>query len=424
MRFLCTGISHKTASLAVRERLSVPREDVPGVLEQLAGAWPDAEFMILSTCNRTEIYAVRPVHGRPRIEEIGEWFGDTGGIGPGELREALYALEDDAAVSHLFRVAAGLDSLVPGEDQIVAQVKEARSAAVDAGVAGGLLCGCVDAALRAAKQVRTETGISAGKVSVASVAVDCINRVFESLRGHTILSVGGGKMNRILLNTVGDLDPARILVCNRSPVKADRLAAGCGGTSVPFERLGESLAAADVVVTSTGSRQAVITVDMIRAAQKHRRWRPMLLIDLAVPRDVESGVWDVENVFLYNVDDLDTVVRATLDERRVWIEEGERLVGRHVEAFMREMVSRDTAPTIEALYQRLDEIIEDELEDAWNKLSSHDDADEDMEILRRAIRRGLRKFCHPAVEKLRQSEDPGKASRRAEVLRRLFELDG
>jgi len=423
MRFLCTGLNYRTAPLKLREKVSFSRDGIPGLLEHLSQLWPDSEIMVLSTCNRTEIYTTHPVHGRPRQDEIRDWFRGSLEMESGEPAKVLYELEDEAAVEHLFRVTAGLDSLVPGENEIVAQVKEARAAAVDAGTAGGTLCGLVDEALRTAKIVRTETGISEGRVSVASVAVDCINHVFESLKDRTILSVGSGKMNRVVLENISCLCPAGIMVLNRSPLKSESLADRYGGSAVPFENLADAVLSADVVVTSTSSREPIITVEMIAAAQKKRLWRPMLVMDLAVPRDVESEVGGLENVFLYNIDDLEDVVASSFESRKDHIRDGDRLVSRCTEEYIRKTALRDAAPVIDALYRRLDEIIESELQEASRKLASHNDMEEDLEILRRAVRSGLRKFCHPAVDNLRQSGDASMTSRRAEVLRRLFELD-
>jgi glutamyl-tRNA reductase len=423
MRFVCIGMSHRTAPLELRERVAFAPEDMDRALKSLTGQWKDAEFLILSTCNRTEIYTARELHGRPRVEELREWLGEFHGADIAGLKTGLYEFEDDGAVRHIFRVAAGLDSLVPGEDQIVSQVKDARRTAVEGQAAGGAVSGLVDEALRAAKRVRSETGIAEGRISVASVAVDCIRHVFESLSGRTVLSVGGGKMNRLLLEQIGNLGPERVLVTNRTPGAAEKMARECGARQVAFEMLGEELAGSDVIVTSTGSHEPIISARMIREAQQARRYRPMLVIDLAVPRDVEKSVSGLENVYLYNIDDLEDVVKVSLDGRREWMDAGEAIITEHVDSFMKEVLSRDSAPAIEALYRRMEKIIEAELADASNKLASHDDAEEDMEVLKRTVRRCLRKFCHPAVENLRDAEDPNAAARRAELLRRLFDLD-
>ncbi|MCD4823670.1 MAG: glutamyl-tRNA reductase [Phycisphaerae bacterium] len=419
MRVLCTGLSHKTAPVAIREKLSFGPSRLGSALADLHSHWPSAEFMLLSTCNRTEIYAVRPLHDHPRQEELHAWLGRFQNIAPAEFQDSLYTFAGEEAVGHLFSVVAGLDSLVPGEAQIVSQVKAAITAAGQADVAGAELRQLVAEALHVAKHVRTETGIAEGKVSIASVAVDCIAGVFETLAGRCVLSVGAGKMNEILLQQIRAMLPARIVVTNRSADRAVELAEACDGQPAPFESLPELLSQADVVVTSTAATESIISAEIIRKAQRADS-RQMLLIDLAVPRDIESAAGDVENVSLYNVDDLEDIAGNAIQSRREHLAAARKIVQRHIKKYFRRIQANQATPTIEALYARMEEIIAEEIREAENKFSSHEDADEDMEILRRSLRRSLRKFCHPAAEYLRGQSTASPAH--AKTLQKIFDL--
>ena len=295
MRILCVGTNHKTAELAVREKLAMDAEQRLRALTELRATWPDSEFAILSTCNRMEVYLARPVHGHPRAEELRDWilnFQDASGPA---CADALYMLADAEATSHLFGVTSGLDSLVPGEPQIVSQVKEAYAQAVEAGSAHAVLNELFQAALHVAKHIRTETEIAMGNVSVASLAVDVVRQLFETLKGKCVLNVGAGKMNSLMLARLQEMQADKLVVVNRSLPAAQRLTERFGGTCGNFANLEDHLAEADVVVTSTASAEPVITLPMVQAAQKRRNWRPLLIIDIAVPRDVEPAAGELDN---------------------------------------------------------------------------------------------------------------------------------
>ncbi len=423
MRILCVGINHKTADLAVREKLAFSAEQRQAALKQLRATWPDAEFAILSTCNRMEIYLARPVHGHPRAEELRDWVLQQHGVSGAPYAEALYMLSDSDATCHLFAVASGLDSLVPGEAQIVAQVKEAYTQAVEAGAAHVVLNELFQAALHVAKHIRTETEIAMGKVSVASLAVDFVRQLFETLKGKCVLNVGAGKMNALMLARLRQMQADRIVIVNRSRPAAEKLAEEFGGNPGDFARLEDHLAEADVVVTSTGSREPVITADMVRAAQKRRDWRPLLIVDIAVPRDVEPKAGKVDNVFLYNIDDLDRIVQANIEMRSGQHGAAQTIITEHVDELMGVLNVRKVAPTIESLYKKMSLIADQELADARNKLSTHADAEEDIEILRRTLHRTIQRILHPCTQHLRQAAGTDAARAHVASIRELFELD-
>ncbi len=425
MRILCVGANHRTADLAVRERLALDADQRADALRALRETWPEAEFAVLSTCNRTEVYAARPVHGHPRADRLGAWLLGRCGVGPGAGggEGLLYTLTDAEATRHLFAVASGLDSLVPGEDQIVAQVKDAYAEAAEADAAGGVLSELFQGALHVAKHVRTETDIAMGKVSVASVAVEFVAQVFETLAGKTVLNVGAGEMNELMLQHLRDAGAESIVVANRSRPAAERLAEAFAARAAGLDELGELLPAADVVLTSTGSPEAILTAKDVADAQRTRGYRPLLIVDIAVPRDVAPEAGQVESVFLYNIDDLEQVVRATLARRADQQQAADGIIDEHVDELLGGLKVRQVAPTIEALYRRMQRIADDELADARNKLGTHDDAEEDMAILERTLHRTIRRMLHPCTARLRSAAGSDAARAHVAALRDLFHLD-
>ena len=423
MRILCTGLNHKTADVALREKVAFDEAQCRAALGRLAETWPEAEFVVLSTCNRSELYTARPVHGYPRAEQLGHWLMDFHGASMSELDRALYTLADADAVEHLFAVAAGLDSLVPGEGQIVSQMRAAYGLAVELGAARSVMNELFQTSFRVAKRVRAETQIARGKASVASVAVECVAQAFESLSGACVLNIGAGKMNTLMLRHLRRLGAERILVTNRSAPRAQQLAAACGGQAVPFAKRAEHLAASDVVVTSTASPSPVLTRKMIASAQRRRSHRPLVIVDIAVPRDVEPSAGGLKNVFLYNIDDLERIVRGTLASREGEQVPAERIVAVQVRQFTQAQNIRDVTPTIRDLYRRLRQIADAELAAAANKLRDHDDAEADAEILERAVHRTIRQILHPCVTRLRDEAGTDAARAHVASLRKLFDLD-
>lgn len=423
MRILCVGTNHKAADVAVREKLAMSAEQRLAAMKALRAAWPEAEFAILSTCNRTEVYAARPVHGHPRSEELRDWLLTDRGLGDASHADLLYSLADSDATSHLFAVASGLDSLVPGEPQIVSQVKEAYAEAVEARAAHVVLGELFQTSLHVAKHIRTETEIAMGKVSVASLAADFVRQLFESLEGKCVLNIGAGKMNALMLQHLGEMNADRLVIVNRSRPTAEQLAQRLGGQAGDFTRLEDHLAEADVVLTSTAAPEPIVTAKMVRAVQKRRNWRPLLIVDIAVPRDVEAKAGKVDNVFLYNIDDLDGIVQANLHARSGEHGQARNIISEHVDELMASLNVRKVAPTIKSLYRKMNDIADQELLEACNKFSSHDDADEDIAILRRTLHRTIRQILHPCTRRLREAAGTDGARTRIAVIRELFELD-
>jgi glutamyl-tRNA reductase len=423
MRILCLGISHKTADVALRERLALDSPAVEMALRDLSSRWEKAEFVILSTCNRTELYVARPIQGHPRDGELEECLGRLCSVPVSQFQGSLYTLRDGEAAGHLFAVAAGLDSMVPGEDQIVGQMKDAYAAAVKASTARGVMNELFQTAFHAGKHIRSETEIAQGKVSVASVAVDCVGKVFPTLTGKVVLNIGAGKMSEVMLRQIAQFGAEVILVANRSMDAARELAAACGGVAVPLRAVAEHLWAADVVLTCTSSPTPLITRQMVETAQHHRGWRPLLIVDIAVPRDVEEDVRELENVRLYNIDDLQEIVRSTLSSRHGQRGSAQKIIDEHVRELMQALSARGVAPTIDALYRRMKAIADEELSAARRALAAHSDAEDDEKVLQRALHRTIRRILHTAAKNLREEAGSDVVRAHVAAIRKLFQLE-
>jgi len=423
MRILCIGISHKTARVALRERLAFDSAEVRRALAGLDENWPQAEAVVLATCNRSEVYVARPLHGHPRDHELRQWLADFHGLQLSSFAKSLYTLTDAEAVKHLFEVAAGLDSLVVGESQITSQVKQAYALAGQAGTARATMNMLFQTALGTAKTIRSETGLEVTGRSVASLAIQCAARTLGQLTGKCVLNIGAGKMNELMIRRLKELGAERILIANRSPARAGRIAERFAGTAVDFTALQRHLAVADVVLTSTASEAPVVTRDMVSRAMLRRDDRPLLIVDIAVPRDVEPEVADVAGVTLYDIDDLEDLVAAETSKPSQWRRAAEKLIDRSVSDVLQRLKVRQVAPTIDAMYRFMRAVADSELDSAVNKLATHDDAEADRAILQRALRRTIRRIMHPAVDNLRKASAKDAAAAHVAALRKLFNLD-
>ncbi len=317
------GISHRTAPVEWRERLAVPEERLPDLTQVLRAQAGAAEAVVLSTCNRVEVYAVTPP-GREAERLIRKGLV---GLHPHmSLDDGLYALEDEAAVRHLFRVASGLDSLVVGESEILGQVKRAYDLAREFQSTGKLTNVLFQRAMHVGKMARSRTRISEGPTSVANLAVSLAERIFGDLSASRVFVLGAGVVAELAVRTLKSWKVADILVSNRTREKGEALARQFGGRALSFERRAEGLREADIVICSTGSPEPVFRREDVAEALTHRRGRSLFFIDIAVPRDVDPAVDDLENVYLYNVDDLESLVAESLDKRRGEIERAGTLV--------------------------------------------------------------------------------------------------
>ena len=421
-RLLLLGLNHATAPLDVRERLAFAAPQRIEALAALREKFPGTEAVLLNTCNRVELYAARPVHGHPRHDEMIAFLADLRRVPAADLARHVYEKSETDVIHHLFAVASSLDSMVIGETQILGQVRDAYDAARGLGAAGGALNPLFQRAIAVGKQVMSETRITEGRLSVGSVAVDCAGRIFDHYHDKTVLCIGAGKMATLVLQSFHALKPGRLLVCNRDHAKADALAARFGGGAVPFDRLADHLVAADVVVTATGAQHPIITRREFEPLRRARRYRPIFFIDIALPRDVEPAVGEIENCYLYNLDDLQQVVAATHSQRGEAMAHARTIVAEQVERYVSWTRVRELGPVIDRLYQRHHELAREEVERIANKLP--DISAVERQHLDELARRIVNKLLHNPVKTLRETDAPHALGQTyLHAMEKLFQLD-
>lgn len=421
-RLLLLGLNHTTAPLAVREKLAFSGPQARAAVGALRERFPAAEAVLLSTCNRVELYVGRQAHAHLGLDELVGFLSEFHALPAEQFRDHLYHKAGREVVEHLFLVASSLDSLVLGETQVLGQVRDAYDAARQAQSAGPLLNPLFQRAVAVGKQVMHETALAEGRRSVASVAVDYARRIFEHFTDKTVLCVGAGKMAALVLQHFAGLSPRRLLVCNRDPDKATALADKFGGEAVPFERLGEHLVAADIVVSGTGATQPIITRQQFEPLRKQRRYRPIFLIDIAVPRDVEPAVGELEHVYLYNVDDLQQVVATTMDQRKASVDAARAIVARQVDEFAKWHRQREMGPIIDRLYKRYHKLAKEELDRAVTKLTG--DREADRASLEEMTRRIVNKLLHSPIQTLKTSDGQHTGLTYLHAMEKLFDLEG
>jgi glutamyl-tRNA reductase len=422
------GVSHRTAPLEVREGLAFPKEGIAEALQRLRAEADLDEAMILSTCNRVEIYA----RGRGSAVEgasesaaarVASFLARFHGRPEEGLGDGVYRMTGEDAVRHAFRVAASLESMVVGEPQILGQVKEAYHAAESAGTLGATLNALRNRSLGAAKRVRTETGIGRNAVSIAHVAVELAKKIFGELRDKNVLLVGAGKMSELAARTLVRTGARATVLGGRTFERASELAAALGGRAAPLDALRTELAAADIVISGTGAPGIVIHHDDVlaaRRARKGRHRRPLFLIDIAVPRDIEASVAEVGGVFLYDLDDLRAVAEANMRERMKEASAAEALVDREVAQFLDWLKARDAVPLVIALRQRAEDIRKVELEKARRRMGPLTAEQEDaLDAATSAI---VNKLLHPPIVHLKESAQNGHGAEHVSLIRKLLGL--
>jgi glutamyl-tRNA reductase len=411
------GLSHQTAPLAVREALAFPKDRLGEALERAREEAGLAEAMILSTCNRVEIYGRAPEPVAPLVARFLARFHDRR---PEELESHLYQLEGDAAVRHAFRVAASLESMVLGESQIFGQVKQAYEAAEEAGALGSVLNALRNRSFAAAKRARTETAIGRNAVSVSHVAVELARKIFGELRDRSVLLVGAGKMSELAARQMVR-DGARAAVLGgRTLERAEQLAAALGGRAAPLEALRSEMERVDVVISGTGAPGLVVRREDVEAAQAARRLRPLFLIDIAVPRDIEPAVREVKGVFLYDLDDLRSVADANLRERRKEAASAEAILEQEIRAFLAWRESLDVVPLLVELRRRADEIRRAEVEKARRRLGA---LTPEQEKALDAVTSGIvNKLLHSPTVELKKMASNRHHTEHVGLIRKLFGL--
>jgi glutamyl-tRNA reductase len=366
------------------------------------GRFPASEAVLLSTCNRVELYIARPVHGHPRIEEMVEFLSQVHDVPQETFRQSLYEKSERDVVEHLFNVATSLDSMVLGETQILGQVRSAYESSHDVGATASMLNPLFQRAVAVGKEVIHDTSLTEGRLSVASVAVDYAKQIFDGFEDKTLLCIGAGKMTQLVLQNFAGLSPRKVLVANRNLERAHEIAGPFGGQGVPLDALAQHLVAADIVITSTGSQQPIITTELYASLRRQRRYRPIFLLDIAVPRDVEASVTQFDDVYLRNLDDLQKVVSDTRAQRSGAVESARQIVNRHVDEYVVASRQRDLGPTIDRLYKRLHEVARGEVARTVGKLPNL--SAEERQHLDELARRIVNKLLHEPVKALRDAD--------------------
>jgi glutamyl-tRNA reductase len=419
MHLFLIGVSHRTAPVDLRERLDFSSRDVGAAVEALATRLSAAETVVLSTCNRSEIYIASNDPDRARHDVIG-FLTDYHQIAGEAFTPHLFTSHDHEAVRHLFRVAAGLDSIVVGEPQILGQVKDAFQAAFERHCAGPLLTKTFEWAFNVGKRVRSETALGEGAVSVAYAALSPARKIFGKLQGRSVLVVGAGEISTLTAQHLRSQGVGEMVIASRTAAHAETLAQTVSGRAIPWKDMPAALAHADIVITATGAQRPIITRAHVEAATGRRRPGPLFIVDLAVPRDVEGSVGDIEQVFLYNVDDLQGIVQENLSKRGAEVERAERIVAEEVTRFIVWQRSRAAVPTIRALRERFENTRRAELERLKGKLTGlpPEAADKVDEITRLLVE----KLLLDPTEQLKALPDEETQVAFTEVLNRLFRL--
>ncbi|PTD97180.1 glutamyl-tRNA reductase [Pseudothauera lacus] len=413
MQLYALGLNHHTAPLSIRERVAFRPERLDEALHDLTRASAVREAAILSTCNRTEMY-----FATEQPQAAADWLARFHTLSLEEIAPYLYTHPQRDAIRHVFRVASGLDSMVLGEPQILGQVKEAARRAEEAGTLGTLLHKLFQNTFAVAKEVRSTTAIGANIVSMAAAAVHLTERIFERVADQHVLFIGAGEMIELCAAHFAGAQPRSMTVANRTEARAQGVAERFGAQTLRLDLIGEMLPRFDVVISCTAAPLPIVGLGMVERAVKVRRHRPMVMVDLAVPRDIEPEIGALDDVFLYTVDDLAQVVDAGLESRQQAVLEAEGIIDERVDGFIHWMQARDAVPTIRALRQHAEALRQAELERALRQLGRG----EDPRAVLDALSHGLaNKLVHGPTRFLNHSEGAQQAEA-ARVVRQIFNL--
>lgn len=416
MAFLALGINHKTASVEVRERVAFTPEQTVEALRQLEQATHSREAAILSTCNRSELYLeLEPSLG----EAVLAWLAQYHRVPLEDLRASIYLHQDEAAVRHMMRVAAGLDSMVLGEPQILGQLKSAYAVAREAGTVGPLLGRLFQATFNTAKAVRTDTAIGENPVSVAFAAVSLAKQIFSDLSRSQALLIGAGETITLVARHLHEQGVRRIVVANRTLERASHLAEEFGAHTVLLADIPDELVNSDIVISSTASQLPILGKGAVERALKQRRHKPIFMVDIAVPRDIEPEVSELEDVYLYTVDDLHEVVAENLKSRQGAAQAAEKLVLAGVEDFMQRLRERAAVDVVRAYRQQGEQIRDDELARAQRQLANGVDPQEALAALARSL---TNKLMHAPSVQLKKLSAEGRVDALT-LAQELFALD-
>lgn len=416
--------NHQTADLDLRERLAFPSSDhVIRAYDELRARFPKSEYVVISTCNRVELYtAQEDPSDTPTHDDLAQFFSDFHQVPKTEFFNDLLERQGPDAVRHLFEVACSIDSMVLGESQIVNQIKSAYELSMETSANGPLTNALFQRAMAVSGRVRTETKLSEGRVSIASVAVgDFGKSIFDRFDDKTVLILGAGEMATETLTYLKDEGVQRIMVCNRSLPRAEKLAAEFSGAAHTWEELPALLPQADVIVCTTGSEKPILGVDDFRPVRKKTGPKPLFILDLGAPRDVESRVSQLDDgIFLYDIDDLEATCEKNRKQRASAIAKANAIIAEETESFMHEIYHKATGPIIKRLREHWHETSRQELDILYRKLPELDDRQRDA--VEKTIHRVVNKLLHPPLETLRYEARNGPPITMLDTLKRLFHI--
>jgi len=418
MKLVAVGVSHRTAPVELRECVDFAREGVDAALAAIARRGAAREVVVLSTCNRAEIYAA--AENDAAADTFGRFISEYHKLPHETVAPHLFVRRGAEAATHLFRVAAGLDSLVVGEPQILGQVKEAFATASALKHTGAITNRLFTSAFTVGKRVRSETGLGEGAVSVSFAAISLARKILGDLKGLDVLILGAGEMAKLTGVHLQAQHVKQLTIASRTLATAEALARRLNGRAVPWSSLGDALSAADIVVTATGATEPVLTRARVEEAMRPRRNRALFVIDIAVPRDVDAAVGDLDQVFLYNIDDLQSIVQENLARRAAELQRAEQIVREEVERFIAWVQSREIIPTVIALRQRFEAIRQAELQRLESKLSGlPPEARARVDEITHLI---VEKLLLTPTEQLKAVNDEAMVVAYADALNRLFSL--
>jgi glutamyl-tRNA reductase len=416
MNFFVIGVNHKTAPVEVRERFAIPESRLPEATKMLATFPGIEEGMIVSTCNRVEMVA-RSVNG---TADMRGFIQQLYNLDPHDYEQFLYEYRDNEAVRHIFRVASSLDSMVVGEPQILGQVKEAYATARAVGAVNSQLDALLTRAFAVAKRVRTDTSIASSSVSIASVAVDLAKKIFGSLQGKSVYLVGAGKMCELAARHFIAHGATKIYVANRTYERGVALAKKFNGEAIPIEHLYDTVDKADIVLSSTGAPIAIFRKEHGEKFLTRRKNRPMFFLDIAVPRDVDAKMNDLDGIFVYNIDDLQQVVASHISDRTQEAQRAEAIVDSEVEKFQERLRTLDVVPTIVSLQEHLETVRQAEIDRVRGRLGQ---LTPEQELAVEAMTRGIiNKIMHTPITTLKTAAKEPESTTVIELVKRIFNL--
>ena len=418
-QIILTGLNHKTAPVELRERLAIGDDQLPAALEKLREAEAVDEIVIFSTCNRTEV--VFTTEDNSSIEAVQSGLADFKDIRLSEFESALYTHTDDDAVAHLFKVASSLDSMIVGEPQILGQVKKAYRSAVAANNSGVILNRLLHKTFSVAKRVRKETGIGDNAVSISYAATELAGKIFSDLSKKRVMLIGAGEMAELAVEHLISHHVRKITVVNRTFTNAVDLADKFKGEAVKYEEIESALCEADIIISSTGAQGYVLEADPVKKVMKKRKHKPLFFIDIALPRDLDPAINRINNVYLYDIDDLKSIVNKNMEKRHQETVKAERIVEEAVVKFRKWMADLEVVPTIVAIKEKIEKITE--IETSKTIASMDNLSEEDKQAIRRMARAIASRIMHDPIRFLKNTGDHRKDSFYLNAARQLFNLD-